>query len=73
FYERYFQCETNHGIFVPQDKVILAPQGRTTATSRIISRLQPSKIARSLTLPSSMNTKLQPIQMKSSPTSNHLP
>ncbi|CAF4599901.1 unnamed protein product, partial [Rotaria magnacalcarata] len=70
---RYFQCETNHGIFVPQDKVILAPQGRTTATSRIISRLQPSKIARSLTLPSSMNTKLQPIQMKSSPTSNHLP
>ncbi|CAF3251921.1 unnamed protein product [Rotaria socialis] len=70
---RYFQCKTNHGIFVPQDKVILISQGRTTSTSRIISRLQPPKMTRSLTLPSSMNRKLQPIQIKSSPTSNHLP
>ncbi len=28
-FKRYFQCKTNHGIFVPQDKVVLATRKRT--------------------------------------------
>jgi hypothetical protein len=29
FFKRYFQCKTNHGIFVPHDKVVLASRERT--------------------------------------------
>jgi dynactin complex subunit len=27
---RYFQCKTNHGVFVPYDKVVPAPRERTS-------------------------------------------
>ena len=30
FFKRYFRCKINHGIFVPHDKVILAPPEQTT-------------------------------------------
>jgi dynactin complex subunit len=29
FLKRYFQCKTNHGVFVPRDKVVLASRERT--------------------------------------------
>ncbi|CAF1248418.1 unnamed protein product [Rotaria sordida] len=71
---RYFQCKTNYGIFVPHDKVVLAPRELTCPSPRTISRLRPpAKMTRSFTLPSSMDNQIQPTQIKTSQTSAHLP
>ncbi|CAF0744396.1 unnamed protein product [Adineta ricciae] len=52
---RYFQCALNHGVFVPQDKVVLAPRARASSSQRPASRLKPPTLTRSITLTSSIN------------------
>ncbi|CAF3924289.1 unnamed protein product [Rotaria sordida] len=52
---RYFQCPPNHGIFVPCDKVVLAPRLRTSLSQRPISRLKPPTMTRSMTHSSEIN------------------
>ncbi|CAF1318098.1 unnamed protein product [Rotaria sp. Silwood1] len=71
---RYFQCKTNCGIFVPHDKVVLAPRERILTPQRTISRLKPPRtMTRSFTLPSQINDRIEPIQIKTAQTSSHLP
>ncbi|CAF2853006.1 unnamed protein product [Rotaria sp. Silwood2] len=52
---RYFQCPSNHGIFVPRDKVVLAPRIRASSSQRPISRLKAPTMTRSITLSASIN------------------
>ncbi|CAF0888426.1 unnamed protein product [Adineta steineri] len=52
---RYFQCPSNHGVFVPHDKVICAPRARASSQQRAVSRLKRPTLTRSITLTSSVN------------------
>ncbi|CAF4491393.1 unnamed protein product [Rotaria sp. Silwood2] len=71
---RYFHCKTNCGIFVPHDKVVLAPQKRTLTSQRTISRLKPpTTMTRSFTLPTPIHDEIEQIQIRTSQTSAHLP
>ncbi|CAF0765859.1 unnamed protein product [Adineta ricciae] len=56
---RYFQCKANHGVFVPYDKVILAPRERTLSTYRTNSRLKPPTVTRTMTVLTSTHTKFE--------------
>ncbi|CAF1246783.1 unnamed protein product [Adineta steineri] len=71
---RYFQCKTNHGVFVPYDKVVLAPRERILPTHRTISRLKPPTGSRAMTITSStpVNNRIE-IPVKISTTHIQLP
>ncbi|CAF1214956.1 unnamed protein product [Adineta steineri] len=71
---RYFQCKTNHGVFVPYDKVVLAPRERILPRHRTISRLKPPTVSRAMTVTSStpVNNRIE-IPVKISTTHIQLP
>jgi hypothetical protein len=60
FHHRYFKCEPNHGLFVPESKVALSPLARKARMSRANSQ---ESLASNLTLGSLASTNTSKLRM----------